>query len=444
MDSNNFIEKTGIDKLIFFLLLAGIIIAAKFVVEQKKEITLSEPVKLEHSGLSVALPEGKGWRCTRRWELRNDEFSSVSALMRDKTPVCLANCRYYLYKFKDSVSEQITKKAAFTGSQITRRGTIQKKPFPIYWAKLIGSRFGSDMYFAVAQLPDERRVTLELFYGRYYQDTAKRAFDSIMESLQFEENNLLKNGKKLVTGIKQKPFAKYLAESKPDSYYLISDNNDNPAGFNINLTSINDKQDSQYPVKSETMTYFKEPSRLEQVTLFRSDYYLDKFQWKSETARSKGRSNTEMLLNEPDTLTIRSYTSQRGEKNYKLFPYTLPEVATEFLYQKLIESGIDKAVVDVLRAEGNFTPMYLERIKPENPVEDDISGIVKAKVIDGRDAHQKIYLSENGFVKKIVLTQSSGKKFIFEPVSAEKLMEIFPERAQLIRQKKNSNNNTLL
>jgi hypothetical protein len=192
------------------------------------------------------------------------------------------------------------------------------------------------------------------------------------------------------------------------------------------------------------MTYFKEPSRLEQVTLFRSDYYLDKFQWKSETARSKGRSNTEMLLNEPDTLTIRSYTSQRGEKNYKLFPYTLPEVATEFLYQKLIESGIDKAVVDVLRAEGNFTPMYLERIKPENPVEDDISGIVKAKVIDGRDAHQKIYLSENGFVKKIVLTQSSGKKFIFEPVSAEKLMEIFPERAQLIRQKKNSNNNTLL
>lgn len=441
MDSESFTKKNGIDKLIFFLLLAGLVLTAKFVIEQKKEITLCKPVSLPYSGLSVSLPEGKGWKCSRKWELRKDEFSSMSVLLREKSPVCIANVRYYLHKFDDPLSKQITKKAAFTSSQIRRQGTVQKKTLSIHWAKMIGSRIGSDIYFAVAQLPDQRRVTLELFYAPHYQDTAKRAFEAVLENLEFEKNDFLKNGEKLVREIKQGPFAKYLAESQPDSYYLISDHNDNPAGFNINLKSIRDDRDSEYPVESETMTYFKQPSSLEQVTLFRSDYFLDKFRWKSETVRSQGRSNVEILMNEPNALTIRNYTSQRTEESYKLFPYTLPETASEFLYQRLIQSDIDKAVVDVLRAEGTFTPLYIEQVEPETPLEENISGVVKVKVIDGRDAHQKIYLDSSGVVKKIILTQNNGREFIFEPVSSDKLMEIFPERAQVILQKKNSNNN---
>ena len=444
MDLSNLTEKTGTEKLVFFLLLAVIVLAAKFVVEQKKEVTLSQPITLPYSGLSVSLPEGKGWKSNQDWELNKNQFVCISLLSRNQRPVCIVNCRYYLYETEDSLSEQVTKKAAFSGSTIRQRGSIREKPFPMRWARMADSRYRSDIYFAVAQLPDHRRVTLEFFYAPYYRDIAKRAFNAVVNSLNFEHNNLLKNGSELVSQIKEEPFAKYLTELKPHSYYMINDQNDNPVGFNVNIASIQDSSNSEYPVKLETMTYLKQPADLEQVTLFQSDYFMDKFHWKSETVRSKNRSNIEMVLNEPNKLTVRNYTSPNTEKTYRLPPYSLPETTTELLYKKLIQSDINKAVVDVLRAESSITPLYIEEVDPENSTEQDIWRIVKAEVIDGKEVSQRIYLNSRGVVEKIILTQSSGKKYILEAVSSDKLIETFPEHTQTILQKENSESESLL
>jgi hypothetical protein len=443
MDFTEYLKKSGIDKLIFLLILVVIVLTAKLVVDRKMSISLSESLSLPYSGLSVSLPESTNWKHSEKWKHAKDHFVCTGVFFREKQPACIVNCKYYLYRLGNSPSERLKRKAAFNGYIIRKKGTIAKESLQVNWAHLVNKRYGSDMYFAVVALPGQRYAEVELVYAPYYRDSGERAFYAVIESLQFEPNNWLKKGTKLTTELKESNLAKLITESKPHPYYIITDQNETPVGFNINVTSIQDTENSQYPVKFETMTHLNQPFSLQQVTLFQSSYFMENFHWKSETARQKSRNSVEMKLTEPNELIIRNYTSKPSENRYILAEYNLPEVATDLLYKKMIQSDIDKVVVDILAPEGAITPFYIEKIDSENLTGNHHAGL-EIEVLSGTDLQQRVSFDENGKIVQIILNYGSDKTYIFEPVSSEKLIEVFPEHSESIMQRKNSNSKNFL
>ncbi|MBE3142314.1 MAG: hypothetical protein IMZ61_00080, partial [Planctomycetes bacterium] len=182
----------------------------------------------------------------------------------------------------------------------------------------------------------------------------------------------------------------------------------------------------------------REPVPDEQVSSFRGGADLLQFTWRVETNSRVGRQGIEMTA-DSGILTVRRLRAGlsvdrrtgRETSEYELGEATVPDIVLGPVLTKVLDSNGQAVIIDVIRSEGIITPAYVEKMPPAKGQTD--SNSVRMEWLDERGYWQQTYYDSSKKAIKIMLGQEST--YTLSPADANEIMRIFPERANLVRDK---------
>ena len=67
-------KKYGADKIALLGLFTVALLTAHFIITSRSAVVLSEPMKLDYTGLSVSMPAGNGWHGEKQWKYQKNAF----------------------------------------------------------------------------------------------------------------------------------------------------------------------------------------------------------------------------------------------------------------------------------------------------------------------------------------------------------------------------------
>jgi hypothetical protein len=497
-----------VDKIAFFGLFIAVLLIACFIVIWRSAIVLSKPIELNCAGLSVCIPTGAGWRSEKQWKYQQNAFSLDSFFGPGPGSVTtIVSCRYQLAATKAAPEVLFEEKAsAVGGSKIAKTGQIeigrpgsffakgpQNKSIPtIYWAHIKGSKTLFDTFFGVAQLPNNRRLDIEVYQDTGDTDLAEEIFKSVTESLKFTDNQLLEAGSKIVAEIKGKGLDSFLTsvgnklapsgveagqEWDRESFFLIKDARERTIGFTMeamdsnfapvpaappllsatadkgvqaerpqNDVAVEPAPEAQLNILAWSFYYIRGRHDQEQVTFFQSDNSFNEFVWKSETSGPSGRSGVEIVLDKNGIMTVKEFDLQAKEKDYQISPAAIPDVLSEFIFSQMIDGDSGEILVDIIEPDGKITPTLISRTDAHSPAalqsqnsEADVAVeetvyVFKMEFLDGRGFSEQVYLDDQRRISRMLLQQEST--YTLERTGAENILREFPEQGSYILQRK--------
>ena len=480
------------DKIAFLGLFIAVLLIACFIVIWRSAIVLSEPIELNCAGLSVCIPTGAGWRSEKQWKYQQNAFTLDSFFNPGPGSVtAIVSCRYLLAATKAAPNELFEEKtSAVGGSKIVKTGQIeigrpgssfakgpQNKSIPtIDWAHIKGSKTLFDTFFGVAQLPNNRRLDIEVYQAAGDTDLAEGIFKSVTESLKFTDDQLLEAGSKIVAEIKGKGldsflgprFAKgphsaknsqsggHLDNEDRESFFLIKDARERTIGFTMevlgshfaerpqNGAALEPVPEAQLNILAWSFYYIRGRHDQEQVTFFQSDNSFNEFVWKSETSGPSGRSGVEIVLDKNGIMTVKEFDLQAKEKDYQISPAAIPDVLGKYIFSQMLDSDQKEIFVDIIEADGKITPALISRIEVSpsfasqnrssgaDVAQEEAACLFRMEFLDGRGFSEQVYLDDQRRISRRLLQQESA--YTLERTSAENILREFPEQGSYILQ----------
>ena len=459
-------ENRWADKIALFSFFIVVLLIAYFIVVWKSAIVLSKPIELNCAGLSVRIPTGTGWRGGKQWKYQQNTFTLDSFFDPGSGSVTtLVSCRYLLAAAETAPEVLFSEKAsAASGSKITKTGQITNTPlnagFPtLNWAHIENSAGGKqetktpfDMFFGFVQLPNNRRLDIEVYQETGDTELAEKIFKSIAGSLKFTENNLLEAGGKIVAEIKGRGLDSFLGSHPAknpqkgghsdnedgESFFMIKDATGKSIGFTMDVLRC--LESGQFSAMS--YYYIRERYEQEQITFFQSGNNFNEFVWKSETSGPSGRSGVEIVLDKDGIMTVKELDLQEEEKTYQISPAAIPDILGKYIFSQMVDSNQKEIFVDIIGADGKITPVLVSRIEasPSAALQNRSSGadvaqreaayVFMMKFLDGRDFSQQVYLDNQGRILRMLLQQENI--YILERTDAENILREFPEQGDKI------------
>jgi hypothetical protein len=469
-----------VDKIAFLGLFIAVLLIACFIVIWRSAIVLSEPIELNCAGLSVCIPTGNGWRSEKQWKYQQNAFTLDSFFNPVPGSVtAIVSCRYQLAATKTTPEVLFEEKAsAVGGSKIAKTGQIemgrpgssfakdpQNKSIPtIDWAHIKGSKTLFDTFFGVAQLPNNRRLDIEVYQAAGDTDLTEGIFKSVTESLKLTDNPLLEAGSKIVAEIKAKGLDSFLAsvgnkqEWDRESFFLIKDARERTIGFTMealgshfaerpqNGAALEPAPEAQLNILAWSFYYIRGRYDQEQVTFFQSDNSFNEFVWKNETSGPSGRSGVEIVLDKNGIMTVKEFDLQAKEKDYQISPAAIPDVLGKYIFSQMLDSDQKEIFVDIIEADGKITPALISRIEAGSPfasqnrssgadvAQEEAAYLFRMEFLDGRGFSEQVYLDDQRRISRISLQQEST--YTLERTSVENILREFPEQGSYILQKK--------
>jgi hypothetical protein len=449
-----------VDKIAFFGLFIAVLLIAHFIVIQRSALVLSEPIELNCAGLSVCIPTGNGWRSENQWKYQQNALTLDSFFSPNPGSItAIVSCRYQLAATKDAPGVLFEKKAsAIGGAEIARTGQINmtepaegqqaKSIAAIDWAHIKGSKTLFDTFFGIAQLPNNRRLDIEVYQTTGDTDQAERIFNSVINSIKFANNPLLEAGGKIVTEIKDRGLDSLLASvgnkqgQDRETFFLINDATGKSIGFTMEVLR------SLKPGRFGAMSYYyiRGQRDQEQVTSFQSDNNLNEFAWKSETSGPGGRSGAEITLGKDGIMTVKEFGLRAKEKDYQIGPAAIPDVVSEFTFNQMLDSDQKEIFVDIIEADGKITPSLVSRIEASpslvsqnrssgtDVAQEETAYVFRVELLDGRGFSQQVHLDDQRRILRILSQQEST--YTIERTDAENIAREFPKQGSDILQKK--------
>ena len=479
-----------VDKIAFLGLFIAVLLIASLLVIWRSAIVLSEPIELNCAGLSVCIPTGNGWQSEKQWKYQQNAFTLGSFFNPGSGNVtALVSCRYLLAATRTAPEVLFEEKtSAVGGSKIAKTGQIeigrpgssfakgpQNKSIPtIDWAHIKGSKTLFDTFFGVAQLPNNRRLDIEVYQDTGDTDLAEGIFKSVTESLKFTDNQLLEAGSKIVAEIKGKGLDSFLAsvgnklasaerveagqEWDRESFFLIKDARERTIGFTMevlgshfaerpqNGAALEPVPEAQLNILAWSFYYIRGRHDQEQVTFFQSDNSFNEFVWKSETSGPSGRSGVEIVLDKNGIMTVKEFDLQAKEKDYQISPAAIPDVLGKYIFSQMLDSDQKEIFVDIIEADGKITPALISRIEVSpsfasqnrssgaDVAQEEAAYLFRMEFLDGRGFSEQVYLDDQRRISRRLLQQEST--YTLERTSAENILREFPEQGSYILQKK--------
>jgi hypothetical protein len=456
------------DKIAFFGLFIAVLIIAHFIVVLRSAIVLSEPIVLDCAGLSVCIPTGNVWRSEKQWKYQQNAFTLDSFFNPGPGSVTtIVSCRYLLAAIKAAPNELFEEKASTIGrSKIAETGQIeiggsslpstkdsQNEGVPtLYWAHIKsspGDRQGPktlfDMFFGVAQLPNNRRLDIEVYQTTGDTDLAEKIFKSVTDTVKFTDNHLLEAGGKIVAEIKNKGLDSFLASAgnrqgqDQESFFLIKDAGERTIGFTMEALSC--PESGQFSAMS--FYYIRGRYDQEQATFFQSKNNLDEFVWKSQTSGPGGRSGAEIVLGKDGTMTVKEFDWQTKEKIYQISLAAIPDILGEFTFSQMLDSNQKEILVDIIEADGKITPALISKTETPRPsalqnrsgadaAVEEAAYVFKVELLDGRGFSEQVYLDDQRQISRRLLQQEDT--YTLERTVAENILREFPEQGSFFLQ----------
>lgn len=436
MDETYGIKKIAGDKIALLGLFVAALLIARLFVAFKSVIVLSEPIILTRTGLSVSMPTGNGWRNEKQWKYQESGFVISSNFALDSSkPTAWAYCQYLFAAQKAPPQKWFEQKASELGGAIINMGQTRKDTFTIDWAYIINSEMLLNTFFGTADLPDNRRLNIEVHQIMGDGELAKRVFEGIIKDLKFENNQLLKAGAEIIAAIKSKGIGSFVNDINRQDLFLIKDSGSSTIGFTID-TLGDSGEDDKLNIKVASLFYIRGRYTFEQKTFFQSTNNLDEFTYKSESDGSIGRSGTEIILDKDGLMTVRKSSIQSEEANYHLSPTAIPDVFLEQLLGQMLQGNKKEIIVDIIDSNGNIIPAFVSELEDQEDIVADgkaAAYILKIEILDGRGFSGQLYLNEQKKIYKRFVKQQDT--YIFERAGIEDLIREFPEQAEKILQR---------
>ena len=192
MDKTYKIRKVGGDKIALLGLFIVSLLIARIIVVSKSAILLSEPIKLTQTGLSVSMPEGNGWKSDKQWRDYENGFSLRSRFaLGTRNPTAEARCVYILATGTTDPQSLFEQKAFDAEGEIVKVDQITKGTLTFDWVHIENPKTSHIFIFGTAKLPNNRRLDIEVHQIMNDPYMAEQAFKKIVNSLNFEENQLV-------------------------------------------------------------------------------------------------------------------------------------------------------------------------------------------------------------------------------------------------------------
>jgi hypothetical protein len=412
MENTYGIKKYSADKIALLALFVLALLIARFITASRSAIVLTDPIELNHTGLSVSMPAGNGWRTNGKWKYQQNSFTLTSNFIPVSGSVkAHAGCQYLLAAVQTDPQLIFEQKAASVDGIITETGQIQTETLTVDWAHIKKPQTRPSIFLGTVQLPNSRRLDIEVFQTTGDTDLAEHAFQKVAKSLKFQDNELLQTGGEILDDIKNIGLSHFLdvhpakiSQNTP-VFFLIK----NAAGQNVGFTmAVFTRSDHsmQFNIEAASFSYLRGRYARERRTLFRSNNALNEFIWKSQNASLDDRSLATMVLHRTGLMAVSKINPSSEEKKYQFSPAAMPKILLELLFNKMLDSGNEKLVVDIIEADGVITPALVSKT---------------TEVENGR------------YVLRAELL--NGRGFYYERTGIENILKQFPERADFILQK---------
>ena len=425
-------NKPGYDKIALLGFFVLSLLVAHLIVVFKSRISFSDPIRLSQTGLSVSMPVGQAWQNDRQWQYQENMFSLSSLFPRGSDrPTTWANCRYLLSAETTTPQMRFDQRASEIDAVIVETNQTQTDTLTIDWARIEKPELHFSMFFGTARLPDNRQLDIEVSQIAGDGEPAELVFKHIIETLKFEDNQLLKAGAEIVAEIKSRGLAGFLDNQNRQAFFLIIDPAKRTIGSTMDVI-VETGTEAQLNIRAAGLFYIRGQSTLEQGTSFQCSNNLDKFVYKSEISHRTGRSGTETILDGHDVITVRKFQDKPNEKTYHLGPVAIPDVFLDQILMQMLESGTRQIIADIIDADGKIIPTHIAAIEVAQDITDDKDAAYAfmLELMDGRGFSEKIYLNDRKQVYLRLARQDNI--YILERAEVESIVNEFPEHAEHI------------
>ncbi|MEJ2700858.1 MAG: hypothetical protein P8Z79_00280 [Sedimentisphaerales bacterium] len=424
MDDNSKIDRWGGDKIGLLGLLVLSLIAARLTVAFKSSIALSEPIPLPHTGLSMSVPNGNGWRTESQWMYDDHTFilRSVFAPRSDRA-TAWANCQYCWAAKAAPPEDRFAWKASEIDGEIVETGQIQADTLTIDWAHIERPDFLLTTFWGTTKLPNGRQLDIEVHQILSDPELPGRIFNRIVESISFKTDALLDAGAEVVAAIKSEGLNGHLTGLSEPTLFLIRDPSGQSIGFTME-TLMDAGTGERLNVRGAGFLYNRGRNAGEQERTFRCSNHLDAFAYTSRLYSRDGRSGTQVVFDETGGMTVTSTGSQLDVKKYYPGPAALPDFLFDAILRQMLDSDKSRIAVDLIDAGGQIIPTTISRIEQVNPR----AGY--AFKLESLVGSQKIYLDEQRQISRRLI-QHEGL-YVLARTSAQNIAREFPEHAKRI------------
>jgi hypothetical protein len=307
---------------------------------------------------------------------------------------------------------------------------------PVDWAN-VKTEAGFEIIVGVGELPGGRQLEIEVLLTAEEQGRAQQVFDKIVKSIRFSDNGLLQAGTRLISDIRNNGLDIARDDDSSVSFFTIADSHNNIIGFTMDAMELV-RTDANATINAADYYYLRGTVSDEQVSFLRGGADLQQFTWRVETSSRMGKKGVEMTA-DSGVLTVRtsraglSVNRRAGRETgeYELGETAVPDIILGPVLTRVLDSNEQAVIIDVIRSEGIITPAYVEKMPPAKGQTD--SNSVRMEWLDERGYWQQTYYDSSKKAAKIILGQEIA--YTLSPADANEIMRIFPERANLVRDK---------
>jgi hypothetical protein len=427
-------KKFGADKIVFLGMFIISLLIAQLIVSANSVLVFSDPIELAHSGLSLSIPTGKGWKSTEKWLYADNAFVLSSSYKVEGQFIAAAVSCWYLPVSLD----QFEKIISDPNIEIVEKGLIHKGNLEIDWVHI---KNPSPVYLGNIKLPDNRTVNIKVIQTTFEIEVAEKVFKKIIESMIFEKDNPVKTGAEIVTEIKSKGIDTFINNLNKQACFFIRDSGNHNLGFTVDLIG-NSSADEQFHISAASQLFYAGREPQEQITLFDGNKYLNMYAWQSQTLTRTGRLTTKTALDESGSIKVTNMVNDRTrEEHYHDGSMIVPTIFLELLVGRVVENNIKEAVVDMIDSSGNITPALLT-FKPVNENTGEDTKVVTLEFLNGKGFSDLLYLNDDNQISKEIIQHESTYKL--ERTDIESIEAEFPDQAgDIINQNQLLDSNSL-
>lgn len=429
-------------KVAFLGLFVVALLIGRLIISLRSVVILSEPIKLTHAGLSVAMPEGNGWKSEKQWKYHNNSFSINSKFLPEPDKLAAyAHCRYLLAAKTTTPQTRFEQEALSGAGTIAETGRIQTDTFTFDWAHIQQPGPWENVFLGTAKLPLNRQLDIRVQGAVTDAGLAEIPFKRIINSFRLDDTPLLEAGSQIVAKIKAKGLSSFLENQRRQVLFLIKtetvDARKRTLGFTMD-EFIDAGPDAESNIHVVGLLHTKSFLVQKQVTSFKSNNSFDEFTWNLQT--SAASIDTHISLDKTGVMTIKkSDTTSKapgapdGENRCRPSPAAIPNILLEQLLTQMLDEHKKDVIVDIIEANGTITPTYVRKTELEdNAVNKEMSYLLKLMPIDGRGYFRWVYLNDQKQISKVLLQQEDI--YILERTTVENVVGLFPEWAKFIMQ----------
>jgi hypothetical protein len=282
------------------------------------------------------------------------------------------------------------------------------------------------VFFGIAQLSNGRRLSIEVQGPSPDADWIEQIFTGITEAVNFEDNYLLENGRKIVEKLKTRGLAQLIPNHHRQRFFLVMDEKKQIRGFLTDLLTISPEQGPDSTRLAELYHIQTRQGSLGGHSLFQGDQKLQQFLWISKTGSSGtiGETTVQIELGEDGQMTVEAYTPLVS-RSYAIGPAAIPEIFLEQLIGLFAESRTTEVLIDLIFSDGRILPTRLSVIDAgRTDADQPAAHKVRLDFLDLQGYHGQIYLDDNKELFRTVLHRENT--YIFQRSNKDEVLKYFP------------------